>query len=195
MEVLEGVSTAHAVSELCLPRSAARMPAATEVEREVLRLFEEFRSPLLRYGLSFGIPVHDAEEVVQETFLALFQHLRQGRSRENLRGWIFRVTHNLALKQCYAAKTHRDRTEPSEQMLEEPRDPGPTPEQQISESERRRQLLAVVQALPQTDQGCLRLRAEGLTYREISSVLGVSLGTVSMSLARALSRLARADGR
>lgn len=160
-----------------------------------MRLFEEFREPLLRYGLSFGLAVHDAEEVVQETFLALFRHLQLGRSRENLRGWIFRVTHNLALKQCYAVKTVRDRTEPGELLAEEPRDPRPTPEQQISDMQRRRQLLAVVQVLPQIDQSCLRLRAEGLRYREIASVLGVSLGTVSMSLGRALSRLIRADAR
>ena len=160
-----------------------------------MRLFEEFREPLLRYGLSLGIDVHDAEEVVQETFLALFQHLRQGRSRKNLRGWIFRVTHNLALKRCHAIKALRARTEPGELMVQEPPDPGPTPEQQFSDWQRRRQLLAVVQALPQTDQNCLRLRAEGLRYREIAAVLGVSLGTVSMSLARSFSRLIRADGR
>jgi RNA polymerase sigma-70 factor (ECF subfamily) len=65
----------------------------------------------------------------------------------------------------------------------------------MSEMQRRRHLLAVVQALPQTDQSCLRLRAEGLRYREIAAVLGVSLGTVSTSLARSLSRLSRADGR
>src|ERR1700744_3949871 len=106
MEVSQAVSTVNRVGDLCLPpsRAAARLVGESEVEREVLRLFEEFRDPLLRYGLSLGLAAHDAEEVVQETFLALFRHLQQGRSRENLRGWLFRVTHNLALKQCYAVK-------------------------------------------------------------------------------------------
>jgi RNA polymerase sigma-70 factor, ECF subfamily len=201
MEVSEGVSSANLIGELCVPRSGASARPATEtdtetdLEREVMRLFDEFRGPLLRYGLSLGISVHDAEEVVQETFLALFKHLQQGRPRQNLRGWIFRVTHNLALKQSYTLKAARDRMEPAESMAEEPQDPGPTPEEQMSQMQRRRRLLAVVQALPQTDQSCLRLRAEGLRYREIAAVLGVSLGTVSMSLARSLSRLIRADGR
>jgi RNA polymerase sigma-70 factor, ECF subfamily len=199
MEVSEVVSTAGLLGELCAPRPGiVARPAAeadTELEREVMRLFDEFRGPLLRYGLSLGIPVHDAEEVVQETFLALFRHLQQGRSRQNLRGWLFRVTHNLALKQSYALKAARGRTEPGDSIVEEPQDPSPTPEEQIAEIERRRHLLAVVQALPQTDQSCLRLRAEGLRYREIAAVLGISLGSVSMSLARSLSRLIRADGR
>jgi RNA polymerase sigma-70 factor (ECF subfamily) len=65
----------------------------------------------------------------------------------------------------------------------------------LSWAQRRERLLAVVQALPDTDQGCLRLRAEGLRYREIATVLGMSLGAVSISLTRSLARLIRADGR
>jgi RNA polymerase sigma-70 factor (ECF subfamily) len=56
-------------------------------------------------------------------------------------------------------------------------------------------LLAVLRALPEQDQYCLYLRAEGLRYREISEVLGISLGTVSNSLGRSLGRLGRADER
>jgi hypothetical protein len=43
----------------------------SEIEREVMSLFEQFRNPLLRYALSFGIPVHDAEEIIQDVFLSL----------------------------------------------------------------------------------------------------------------------------
>jgi len=51
----------------------------------------------------------------------------------------------------------------------------------------------VLQALPETDQQCLSLRAEGLRYREIAAVVGISLGSVAASLERSLDRLARAD--
>jgi RNA polymerase sigma-70 factor (ECF subfamily) len=46
---------------------------------------------LLRYVISFGWPVEDGEDIVQEVFLALFRHLQLGRSRRNLRAWTFRV--------------------------------------------------------------------------------------------------------
>jgi len=173
---------------------AGHSAKASQIEREVMELFEQFRDPVLRYALSFGISVHDAEEVIQEVFLSLFRHLQLRRSRKNLRGWIFRVAHNLALKQLYANqrsyKTTSDRT-----IAEEPFDPTPNPEEQMSSAQRRHRLLAVVHALPETDQGCLRLRAEGLPYREIAAVLGMSLGGVSISLTRSLARLIRADGR
>ena len=167
----------------------------SEIEREVMELFEQLRNPLLRYALSFGIPIHDAEEVVQEMFLSLFRHLQLGKSRKNLRAWIFRVVHNLALKQRDANRRSGDRTASDWTMAEEKFDPGPNPEEQFSSAQRRRRLLAVVKALPQPDQGCLLLRVEGLRYREIATVLGMSLGAVSISLTRSLARLIRADGR
>jgi len=52
----------------------------------------------------------------------------------------------------------------------------------------------VVNALPEQDQSCLCMRAEGLRYREIAEALGISLGSVAASLARSLERLGRADG-
>jgi len=175
--------------------AAARESQPSEIECEVLHLFDQFRHPLLRYCLSIGISTHDAEEVIQEVFLALFRHLCGGRSRSNLRGWIFRVAHNLALKQRCADRKTRDRTETCETLAERFRDPAPSPEEHLSSAQRQLRLLAVVEALPETDRSCLWLRAEGLRYREIAGVLGISLGSVSMSLSRSLARLARADRR
>ena len=42
--------------------------------------------------------------MIQEVFLALLQHLQRGKSRADLRGWMFRVAHNLALKQRSRAR-------------------------------------------------------------------------------------------
>ena len=53
-------------------------------------------------------------------------------------------------------------------------------------------LRAVFEALPEQEQRCLYLRAEGLKYRDIARVLNISLGAVSASLSRALARMTRA---
>jgi RNA polymerase sigma-70 factor, ECF subfamily len=182
-------------ASLAVPSRVQRSANASRIEGEVMELFDEFRNPLLRYGLSMGLPIHDAEEVIQEVFLALFRHLHLGRSRKNLRGWLFRVTHNLALKQRLANHTSLQRTAGDAKVAEEHADPSPGPEEQLSAAQRRNRLQAVVQAMPANDRHCLRLRAEGLRYREIATVLGMSLGAVSISLTRSLARLVRADGR
>ena len=74
------------------------------LEEEVVALFDQLRKPMLRYLASFGLAIQDREEIVQEVFLSLFRHLREGKSRANLRGWLFRVAHNLALKRRTQAR-------------------------------------------------------------------------------------------
>jgi RNA polymerase sigma-70 factor, ECF subfamily len=184
-------------NELPFPPLAVAAPEAepSAIEREVIALYGQFRDPLLRYALSLDLPVHDAEEVIQEVFLSLFRHLQLGRSRAHLRGWLFRVTHNLGLKQLYVNQRSNAKTTPVWTRAMEQLDPSPDPEEELLSAQRNQRLQAVVQALPENDRHCLRLRAEGLRYREIATVLGMSLGAVSISLTRSLARLARAGGR
>jgi RNA polymerase sigma-70 factor (ECF subfamily) len=166
----------------------------TELENEVVDLFDRFRDPLLRYMLGFGLAIPDGEEVIQDVFVALFEHLQGGKSRANLRGWLFRVAHNLALKRRYRSRRSPEVwTEASTEEMTA--DPSPSPEDQLVNTQIRHRLLAVVQALPEQDRRCLALRAEGLRYREIAGILNMSLGAVSLSLARSLARIARSAER
>jgi RNA polymerase sigma-70 factor, ECF subfamily len=161
----------------------------SEAECEVIRLFDELRDPALRYVLSFGLSIQDGEEVTQEVFLALLRHLQMGKPRDNLRGWVFRVAHNLALKRRQANRRSLEASGPSWVTAENRLDPAWNPEERLSASQRQEGLLAIFRSLPEKDQCCLRLRAEGLRYREIASVLDISLGAVSVSLARSLARM------
>jgi RNA polymerase sigma-70 factor (ECF subfamily) len=159
------------------------------LEEEIVGLFDVMRAPLLRYLASLGLPIADGEEVVQEVFLSLFQHLRRDGGRTNLRGWVFRVAHNLGLRR--RSRVHRASSVEWEGLS----DPAPGPEEQFFRSETERRMRAVLRALPEQDRQCLILRAEGLRYREIARTLTISLGAVSMSLARSLARIARAAER
>lgn len=170
------------------PLAATGGKAPSPLEEEVTQMFDQHRAPLLRYLHSFGLAPQDSEEVVQEVFLALYRHLRQGKPRTNLLGWIFRVAHNLGLKRCEAGRRTMNAAPDVDRA-----DPAPSPEQQAAERQRRQRLLAVVRALPEQDRRCLYLRAEGLRYREIVDVLGISLGGVAQSLERSLAKLSRVD--
>ena len=181
--------------ELLLARAAtvAQPRVYSELESVVIRLFDQFQGRILSYTLRCGLPFHDAEDVVQETFLALHRHLELGRPRSNLSGWLFRVAHNLALKRRTTIQV-TERSILDESALDQHPCPSPNAEEEFLFSQRQRRLRAVLRALPDQDRRCLHLRAEGLKYREIAEVLGISLGGVSMSLARSLARIARAAG-
>jgi RNA polymerase sigma-70 factor (ECF subfamily) len=173
--------------------SGAANPSPSQVSVDLVDLFQQFRSPLLRYLLTLGVSVQDGEEITQEVFLALFQHLKKGKRDDNLRGWIFRVAHNLALKQFHSTRSRMERASvPIDEVQREFVAPGLTPEENLEQARAKDRIQAVIQALPEQDRRCLFLRAEGLRYREIAEVLGVSLGSVANSLERAIGKLSRA---
>lgn len=179
----------------CVPAGVTKQEQGGRLEEEVLEIFDQFRNRVLRYVLALGLPIQDGEEVVQEIFLSLFLHLRRGRPRHNLRGWLFRVAHNLASKQGSANHRLREVMESDDGPANQQWETGLNPEERMMQWQRQQRLLAVVRALPEQDQLCLRLRGEGLRYREIAETLGISVGSVSNSLTRSLARLARVDGR
>jgi RNA polymerase sigma-70 factor, ECF subfamily len=182
---------ADSVQDLPFAAGSASAAKPSEIECEVIGLFDQFRNPLLRYVISLGLTVHDAEEVIQEIFLALFRHLQLGKSRQNLRGWVFRVAHNLALKQ--RAANRKDSVRLGFEEAEKQADSNPNPEEHAANNQQQRRLQAILRALPEQDRSCLYLRAEGLRYRDIAATLGVSLGTVSLALTRSLARMKRAS--
>ena len=173
---------------------ARRISAAT-VEHEVMLLFDRCGPSLLRYVSSFGLRAEEAEDVVQDVFLSLFRHLRLGRSRTHLRGWLFRVAHNLALKQRTSLQKRQANRSWDDVALSQHADPAPDPESRLADNQRRRRLISVLHALPERDRRCIVLRAEGLRYREIADALGISLGSVAKSLTRAITRLVNASER
>jgi len=165
-----------------------RISPAT-VEQEVMLLFDRCGPSLLRYVSSFGLRPEEAEDVVQDVFLSLFRHLRLGRSRSHLRGWLFRVAHNLALKQRTSLHKRQANRSWDDIALSQHADPSPDPESRVADNQRRRRLTSVLHALPERDRRCIVLRAEGLRYREIAAALGISLGSVAKSLTRSITRL------
>jgi RNA polymerase sigma-70 factor (ECF subfamily) len=189
------IRQADSLHELGLPANA-RTGSSTkpsEIEREVIDLFEQFRNPLLRYVISLGLSVHDGEEIIQEVFMALFRHLRMGKSKRNLRGWVFRVAHNLALKQHVVNRKAQATLDSDESVAQRQADTSPSPEEHAANRQRMERMQAVLRALPEQDRYCLSLRAEGLRYREIAAALGISLGAVSIALTRSLAKIECAD--
>lgn len=165
------------------------------IQEKIVRLFDEARVPLLRYLSAFPLAIPDAEDVIQETFLALFQQLQQGKSHHYIRGWLFRAAHNLAIKKAVRARNDMEQTGSLIAVEELMIDPAPNPEDQFVVNQTQKRLMSVVRALPQQQRWCLYLRAEGLRYREIAEVLDMSLGAVSLSLERSLAHIARAAQR
>ncbi len=65
-----------------------------------------------------------------------------------------------------------------------------TSERAVLDKEKFQQVVRAIRLLSASEQECLLLRAEGLRYREIGEVLGISISTVSDTVSRAIKKLA-----
>jgi len=134
---------------------------------------------------------HDAQDVVQDAVLRALRHF-EGFREGDARAWLLTIVRNC----CYSwHKSHRwDRSTVSfsDDAAKEVTDPHATDElaNQVSERER---IQAAVDALPDELKEVIVLRElNEMSYREISDVVGVPIGTVMSRLSRARQRLAAA---
>src|SRR5207237_2676524 len=142
---------------------AMRLRRLAASDCEATALVREMRKPLLRYLVCLGLSMDEAQDVVQDAFLGLHRHLSGGGSKENIRGWLFRVAHNRARNRqnSYARRFGEPLDGEIESVLDEA-----THERIVLEKEKFRQMAKAITSLTECERGSLLLRAEGLRYRE-----------------------------
>lgn len=157
------------------------------VRDQVRQLFEEHRDRIYRYLCALGASPADGEELTQETYLRLFQLLRDGGKVDNHRAWLFRVAHNLWRDEG----RNRIRRPKASMNSDELVDPQPNPESLLADRQRQIRLRTAIDQLTELERSALYLRSEGLSYREASDVLGVSISTIAAAVRRAVEKIGR----
>lgn len=157
----------------------------TEIESAgwIRDALEQYERPLLRYVSRITGNIETAREVVQDAFLRLCQADR-AKVDGHLAAWLYTVCRNRA----YDVREKEGRMDALTEGRADRRpssDPGPGAVAERHEALAR--VLDVLAELPGETQEAFRLKFEDeLTYREISHVMGVSLGKVSSLIATAL---------
>jgi RNA polymerase sigma-70 factor (ECF subfamily) len=171
-----------------MPGTALQFPTHREKppSEDVLDLFREHGPALVRFCRSMAGTAGDAEDIVQDTFIKLLQHLDAGGGRSNLRAWLFQVAANA----CRDRVRRRARWIPWRVELDT-RVAEPADAAGEDDPARRRARIAL-KALPDRDRLLLSLRAEGLSYRDIAAASGVAEASIGRLLARAVERWTRA---
>jgi RNA polymerase sigma-70 factor (ECF subfamily) len=169
-----------------------RTPGGMTLSERVHALFEQFRGPVFRYLLRKTRDAGQAEDLAQETFVRLFRHLRDDRALDNPKAWLFTVANNLAIDANRDGQHFKDVDENTWKTMEERTSSSEAdPEKLMLQRERLDRLHVAVLNLTPLQRECLHLRAEGLRYREIASLLELSLSTVMDAVRRATLKLAR----
>lgn len=155
---------------------------------ELEQIYAETRASVCSYLLYIGVPSDQAQEVTQEVYLRLHQTMRKGTQIENLRAWLFRVAHNLGLKVRHRERSLRAVSPDWNQVMTRTE----SAEDALINRQRNMRIAAAMETLSPQQRHCLYLRSEGLRYREIAEVIGISSSSVNEFLRRAIARLAEA---
>ncbi len=171
---------------------AALLQAVAQGDEEALiQLYDRYSRQA--FGLAYRIlgDATTAEEVVQDAFLALWQHARTLTVRGgSVRAWLLTVVRNRAIDLL-----RRRRGQPQLLHLDAvtmPLAPSETMEEALDGLEQSAVLQALASLPPEQRQIIELAYFAGLTHQEIATSLGIPLGTVKSRLRLALERLGRA---
>jgi RNA polymerase sigma factor (sigma-70 family) len=187
LSLLKRVPYHEIVPRFGSPKAVSGAPGS-ELEREVVAVYEQCSAELLAYGSSMTGNADSALDAVQETFLRYIVERRHGRRIESPRAWLYRVLRHYLLDRFDAASVRREVA--TEDLTDVP-DGRHDPESLLQQAQMAEE---VTLALTPREMECLRLRASGLSYAEIAGQLGIQAGTVSALLTRVHKKLRGPDG-
>jgi RNA polymerase sigma factor (sigma-70 family) len=121
----------------------------------------------------------DAEDIVQEAFLRAFAAFDGFRGADG-KAWLLAIVRNTSMTWL-----KRNRKLSPFELIPEPIEPAPDPEQILRIASDRNQVRYALEQLPVDFREAVILREmEGLSYKEISATIGVPVGTVMSRLSR-----------
>jgi RNA polymerase sigma-70 factor (ECF subfamily) len=164
---------------------ASRDQSQSFVRQEIERWFHELRDPMFGYLRSAGCEQWIAEEIVQETFVRLLAARQQGVRIHDVRAWVFRVARNQWIDIRRETRRYWADGVPPELTT----GPSSDPEQRMIRRERSRRVREQLAQLPELQRECVRLKAQGLRYREIAAKLGISMTSAVEHVRRAIAQM------
>jgi RNA polymerase sigma-70 factor (ECF subfamily) len=189
---------AHLALELPLAAGAAA-PAVDDEPALVERLragdaaaFETLVGRYMRRAFAVAYRLlgqkEDAEDLVQEAFMAVLQRVDTFQAGRPFAPWFFRILVNRGLN---ARKARALRA--VEEIPETAAHRGPTPEREAERTELRGRLREAMEALPERQRTIVQLfDLEGFAGPEIAEILEISDGTVRWHLHEARKTLKKA---
>jgi RNA polymerase sigma-70 factor (ECF subfamily) len=133
----------------------------------------------------------DAEDVLQETFIAFYKNLGRFQGRSSVSTYLYRLATNFALMKMRYRKSHGGRQQPLEQAGEIAGH-GPSPLEQAERSELQHRLDQALQRLPAAERAVVVLRdVQGLGGGDVARILKLSLPAMKSRLHRGREALRR----
>ncbi len=150
-------------------------------------LFETYAPRVKSYMLRQGADPATAEELAQETLLAVWRKAAlYSDEKGSATTWIFTIARNLRIDRLRKEVAWQPLPENNDERASE--DPGP--DEELSERERGERVRATLAELPPDQSEVVNLAfIEGLSHSEIAKRLGLPLGTVKSRMRLAYQKI------
>ncbi|WP_017576964.1 RNA polymerase sigma factor [Nocardiopsis kunsanensis] len=160
-------------------------------ESALRALYERHSAPMLRLLRRLTSDAGAAEELLQESWLAVWRSAATFRGQSSVRGWLLGVTRRQAHNRLRRIEPVRVALHAEE--VPEPADPGADVEADVLASAGQHRILEAIGALPLRHREVAALAlVEELPYTDIAESLGIPVGTVKSRMAKARARLCAA---
>lgn len=162
----------------------------TNEERELLfkQWLEAHKGLVIRVARSYAADPVSQADLLQEIMLELWSSIPSFRGESKPSTWVYRVALNTAMATQRAEKRQRSRHRP----LKEIDDTVATAMRDDADAGSRKadELFERIRQLPPSDRSLILLSLDGLTYRQMAQVLGMSESNVGARLSRIRKKLA-----
>jgi RNA polymerase sigma-70 factor (ECF subfamily) len=137
------------------------------------RLYERYEGPLYGFIRSYLDDGAEAEDVFHEAFMQVLKNASGDLSK--FRAWLYTTARNLCLNRL-RSRNRGDKAR--RRILELQPEAAPDPEKQLEAHATTQALTQAVSGLPTALSEVFHLRASGMSYEEMATVLEIPLGTV-----------------
>ncbi len=159
--------------------------------RAFRKLFERHRGLVYNFARLMLSDADAAEDVLQETFLAVSRVAERYEPRQRFRTWLMRIVRNRCLNHLEHERVRR--TAFAEATVVVSRSGGHSPAEQAEVAEQMRLVSGEIARLPEQQREAIALYAfDAMTYQEIAAILDVPENTVKTIIHRGRATLARA---
>lgn len=182
-----------------LERAVAHYQQGVEREREAIFIDGYCRPRLERYFLKRRVRPPAHEDLTQQTLDQTFLSLDGGRFRGDgpFLAYVYTTARNVLSR--WREKQEKERgwvsLEDGEDPIDPPEDERPTPEDEAVDASVKASVRAALAGLSPRRRACVELRFfQDLPYREIASILGITVGAVGAHLDQARDQLKKLIG-
>jgi RNA polymerase sigma-70 factor (ECF subfamily) len=155
---------------------------------EFQEVYQRYAKDVHRFALYLSGDPALAEDITSETFVRLWASDEKIRML-TVKAYLFAIARHLYIDNRRSASRHAE-IDPG---LPEP---GASPEMLALYKSELREVLKMLQEIPEVDRAALLMRAQqGMPYEDIARALGISLAAVKIKIHRARLRLAEARAR